>query len=199
MRYLLFLIVLPLFFSCEKDPAIPESNYFPLKAGKINRYQMQFLSAYDGEIWTDTIFTSEITADTVIAGYVYNGIALKEPSYNWGIMSYIRKEGSRYIKRLPASETEYVILDEAKPVGYKWDGLYSRFEIKGKYKSRTYEGKTFNDVIEVIEYKQSYSGIYNNTEGFALTAYSNNKGIVYEYRPYGLSITYADTKAVLLE
>lgn len=193
MKFYIFLLALPLFFSCQKDHPIPDSDYFPLQAGKKSIYQTQLRHTHDSSVYSDGPIPWIITEDTVIEGNHYNGWAIQAPAGNW-IIYYIRKEGSVYYRRTSYEEIEYSMLDESKPVGYKWEGRNTKFEIAGKYKSRTYEGKTFEDVIEVKEYREGDPANY-----YALTAYSNHTGIVYEFRPYALGLYYAHSSAVLLE
>lgn len=192
MRYFLFLLILPVFFSCKKDPVIPESDYFPLVAEKEYTYQRQLIQTFDSSIISDEPVIWKTTRDTVIAGKTYNGRTIPEENGSWDLF-FLRKEGTVHFYRKPWDDTEYPMLDASRPVGYTWQCTNTTFEIAGKYESKTYEGKTFYDVIEVKEYAA------DQPENFALTGYANYKGMVYEYRPYPLGLYYTHSRSVLVE
>jgi hypothetical protein len=193
-----------LMLSCdEHDLIAPAEPFFP-----INDFRMEYRQVYTfggmSDALVDTV-SYHMRGDTVILFKRYKKIT--DDSGNTDHL--IRVEGNRYYRRdvnswsgIPSAE--YVFLDASASVGARWwrdiDGyLKAEYHIVDKGISRTVLGKTYPNVIEVVVnyYHRQHTGQYTYWQS-TVHYYAKDVGEIFSFKPYPVSMRYADVSLFLI-
>jgi hypothetical protein len=166
------------------------ADYLPLTNNAEWAHLIERFSAETGEPYgTDTI-TTKVTGDTTILGKTYKIVSEYWFESNFiRENDFIRKEGSAYYKLYSNPYynklEEYKMLDTALPINNSWTFEKSEdhkieFTILARNHSKTVNGVTYNDVVEIAE-SYYYKENGNWTKSFTnKICYALNVGMIHE-------------------
>ena len=201
MRFVaIFILLAGLLAQCH-EPNIANRDYFPLDENTGWEYTYQYFATDDNAtfLWADTVKLT-IKGDTLLDGITYKKVVDDLGT----IKKALRKEGNKYYGRnhelYLGFTNEYLFLDEDASLNSTWthdkgDGARTVYTVDAVNSSRTYNGITYTDVMELkVEY---YSG-----DDFHYTTrhyYARGVGEIYAFYPYPSSFTYSDLDISLLK
>src|SRR5882762_9201862 len=201
MRFAAISILLVGLLAQCHEPNIANRDYFPLNENTGWEYTYQYFATDDNGtfLWADTVKLT-IKGDTLLDGITYKKVVDDQGV----IKKALRKEGSKYYgwtnELYRGFTKEYLFLDEDAPLNTTWtydkgDGARTVYTVEAVSASRTYNGITYTDVMELkVEY-YSGSDYHNTTHHY----YARGFGEIYALYPYPTSLTYSDLNISLLK
>jgi len=195
----LSILLIGLLAQCH-EPNIANRDYFPLNENTDWEYLHQYFATDDNKsfLWADTVKLT-IKGDTVLDGITYKKVVDDLSAIN----KALRKEGNKYYGRnheLYAGFTnEYLFLDEDATLNTTWthdkgNGNRTVYTVEAVNSSRTYNGTTYPDVMELkVEYFIG-DDLHYKTQHY----YARGVGEIYAFYPYPSSLTYSDLDVSLL-